>query len=216
MNLVWYGHASFLLTLDNKKKILFDPYNTDAYKEGFRYINNFPSPDIVTISHNHSDHNFRGFHDNARILDRSGAYQFETVFIEGIQTYHDSEHGEKRGGNIIFSVESEKGSVIHLGDLGVIPERSVLDKLKNSYILMSPVGGRFTIEPNEAYELLEILKPKYFVPMHYKTEFTDFPIKTVDEFLSFNKIFHEEHLTEFDDSKGDTISAGILIFTPKQ
>src|SRR5204862_469618 len=35
-------------------------------------------------------------------------------------------------------------------------------------ILLVPVGGKYTIGPQEAWEIIEIVEPRVVVPMHYK------------------------------------------------
>jgi L-ascorbate metabolism protein UlaG (beta-lactamase superfamily) len=51
-------------------------------------------------------------------------------------------------------------------------------------ILLIPVGGFFTIEPEEAKILAEKIKPRIVIPMHYKTDYIkDWNIKPVEEFL---------------------------------
>ncbi|PIV62347.1 hypothetical protein COS12_02755, partial [Candidatus Roizmanbacteria bacterium CG01_land_8_20_14_3_00_33_9] len=36
-------------------------------------------------------------------------------------------------------------------------------------VLMVPVGGRFTLDANEAIELIKELEPSIVIPMHYNT-----------------------------------------------
>ena len=59
MKIKWLGHACFLITADSGLKIVTDPYEV-----GFRGIINYgpvkESPDIVTISLQHGDHNYTG------------------------------------------------------------------------------------------------------------------------------------------------------------
>ncbi len=49
-------------------------------------------------------------------------------------------------------------------------------------VLMLPVGGFFTIDAGVATEVVNSLKPRLVIPMHFKTEKCDFPITTVDNF----------------------------------
>ncbi|MFC1860973.1 MBL fold metallo-hydrolase [Chloroflexota bacterium] len=54
MKIQWLGHASFLITSSAGVKIITDPYATSA-RLTYGEINE--SADIVTVSHEHGDHN---------------------------------------------------------------------------------------------------------------------------------------------------------------
>ena len=49
---------------------------------------------------------------------------------------------------------------------------------------MIPVGGTYTIDANEAVQLIEQLKPKVVIPMHYKTQYCDYPIAELTDFTN--------------------------------
>uniref|UniRef100_A0A7C3J6R6 MBL fold metallo-hydrolase n=1 Tax=candidate division WOR-3 bacterium TaxID=2052148 RepID=A0A7C3J6R6_UNCW3 len=199
MKIVWYGHASFQLNIENKK-IIFDPYQKDGYGSSFRYKGNFEDPDIVLISHNHSDHNFRDFKNSPKIIDREGIYDFGEIKIESVKTFHDQEKGKKRGENLIFIVHTEKGKIIHFGDLGHLPSPETFKKLSDPYAIMIPVGGYFTIDHNDAKKIIENISPLFVFPMHYKTEFIDFPIEPVSKFLEDIPNYKIKRKDLFDDS----------------
>jgi len=46
------------------------------------------------------------------------------------------------------------------------------------------VGGHFTLEPKDAAAVMRKLGPSVVIPMHFKTDVLDFPIKPVEDFLS--------------------------------
>jgi len=75
--------------------------------------------------------------------------------------------------------------IVHLGDLGT---RLTLEEVKNLgvvSILFLPVGGYYTITPEEAQAMVAQLKPAVVIPMHYRTEVTaTWPIAPIEEFLS--------------------------------
>ncbi|RLA85055.1 MAG: hypothetical protein DRG31_03970, partial [Deltaproteobacteria bacterium] len=50
-------------------------------------------------------------------------------------------------------------------------------------LLLLPVGGYFTIDAQEASRIVQQLRPKKVIPMHYKTPKCNFPIAGVEEFL---------------------------------
>ena len=55
MKVKWLGHASFLITSDTGVKIITDPYTPGGL--GLNYGEIKESADIVTVSHEHGDHN---------------------------------------------------------------------------------------------------------------------------------------------------------------
>ncbi len=54
MDIKYLGHASFLIASDSGVKIITDPYEAGS---GLSYGEITESADIVTVSHEHSDHN---------------------------------------------------------------------------------------------------------------------------------------------------------------
>lgn len=179
----WFGHACFLI--EGSKKIVTDPFRKG--RTGNLYLG-YPTPnvkaDIVTVSHNHWDHNkvdvVKG---SPEVIREAGNFTIEGVDILGLETCHDKVGGRIRGKNIVFKITLDGIKFCHLGDLGHVLSEEQAKKIGDIDILFIPVGGFFTIEPEEAEEVVEILSPKIVVPMHYKTEVVDFPIKPVDEFL---------------------------------
>ena len=67
-----------------------------------------------------------------------------------------------------FSLQVEPQQVSQIGEVDV---------------LLSPVGGFFTIDAPVATQICEGLKPKVVIPMHFKTAKCDFPIADVEDFL---------------------------------
>ena len=142
--------------------------------------------DFITISHRHFDHDkARSFKtEKTKIIDRPGWLHYLGADIEGLETYHDMAKGKERGKNILFSVSINKFRLAHLGDIGhkLIP--SELTKLKNIDIIFIPVGGIFTIEPETAWNIINEVKPRVAVPMHYNMPGLSLPLKKVEDFLS--------------------------------
>ncbi|MCF8012633.1 MAG: MBL fold metallo-hydrolase [Clostridiales bacterium] len=180
MKIEWLGHASFLITKSDNMKIVTDPFD-----ETVGYPIPKVKPDIVTISHQHFDHNaVDKLPCDPIVIQEVGGYSAGKITIKGIHSYHDPEQGAQRGENIIFVIETEGLKVCHLGDLGHDLEQEHLDKLKDIDVLLVPVGGNFTIDASQAQKIVSQLQPKYVVPMHYKTNYIEIPISTPDEFLN--------------------------------
>ncbi len=199
MNIKWYGHSCFRIRFDNNTTLLTDPYNADYYGDEFTYSMDFEHVDIITISHQHNDHNFKPF-ENAKYFETEGEFEFNDIKINGIKTYHDKFEGNKRGQNILFIFEHNNKKIAHLGDLGHIPSKSTFEELQNIDIIFIPIGGTFTIDGELAKELINRVNPKIIFPMHYKNEKNNFPIQNVDDFL---KHFDNEKIIQINDNSID-------------
>lgn len=182
MTIKYLGHASFLIKTKDAKAIT-DPYDSSI---GLKFPKE--DADIVTVSHEHEDHNASAsVSGQPLIIDLPGEYEKKGIVVQGFNTYHDKAHGAERGENILFRIEAEGISMLHCGDLGLVPEDSFLDTIGNVDILMVPVGGHYTITADEAIELAKKLEPAIVIPMHYNRSGLDQKtfgqLTTLDDFL---------------------------------
>lgn len=190
MQIRWLGHASFLFTTPQRVRVLTDPYGPEvspAAKE--------VEADVVTVSHEHFDHNYlagvkgqpliwRGLKDDGQDWNEVNE-TFKDLHAYTVPVYHDEVQGEKRGKNAIFVFEAGDLRLAHLGDLGHVLEVQHAEKVGPLDVLMVPVGGYFTIDAREAWQVVGLLKPRLVIPMHYLTPgMRGFPIAKVDEFTS--------------------------------
>jgi L-ascorbate metabolism protein UlaG (beta-lactamase superfamily) len=144
--------------------------------------------DIVTVSHEHFDHNATGVVGaNPLIMRDIGKRETKGVVIRGVSGFHDKDQGTQRGTNNMFVLEVDGIKVVHLGDLGHILTLVHLNAIGPVDILLIPVGGIFTIDAQEADEVVGQLKPKIVIPMHYKTPAISLTIDGVERFLAGKK-----------------------------
>jgi len=183
MKIKWLGHASFVLFSEKGTTLVTDPYD-----ESLRYP--FPSTpaDICTVSHDHFDHNCtRRLKGKPRIVRKADAVEEKDVKIVGFNTFHDTSRGRDRGGNILFKITMDSLDVLHSGDLGHTLSPEDAQRIGRVDILLIPVGGTYTIDAQAATKVVETLKPRVTIPMHYKTTYLDFPITPVEDFLRGKK-----------------------------
>ena len=108
----------------------------------------------------------------------------EEITVTGIPCWHDDQLGKLRGQNLIFIYEIDGLRVAHFGDLGAWDEE-LAARLEDIDILMIPVGGFFTINAASAARLIERIKPRMVLPMHYKTDANaSWPIAPLDDCLA--------------------------------
>ncbi len=166
MIITWQGHSCFKIqdkTTSDGITLATDPYS----KEIGLKLSNFEA-NIVTVSHDHDDHNnVAGLRGTPAVVDCAGEYDIKGVLIQGVDSFHDSENGSQRGGNIIYRIEMDDISVTHLGDLGGPLNSDQLEKLAGTDILLIPVGGKYTIDAKQAVEVISQIEPRIVIPMHY-------------------------------------------------
>jgi L-ascorbate metabolism protein UlaG (beta-lactamase superfamily) len=178
MEITWYGHACFRLR-DKAATVVTDPYDPSI-----GYTLPRVRADIVTVSHNHGDHNYvSGIRGKPRVVDGPGEYEIKGVFITGIATFHDRKKGAQRGCNTVFLFEFNDLTICHLGDLGHVPTQAQVEALSDVDILLIPVGGLSTIGAPQAAEVISLVEPRIVIPMHYKTKALTVKLASVDRFL---------------------------------
>jgi len=202
MKITFLAHASFLIVTKNGTKIITDPYKAQCFGGALGYRPIKESADIVLISHEHDDHN--GISDilgKPQVIKGAGNWTIQGIKIFGISTYHDTQKGVARGQNIIYIIEADGLRIAHLGDLGHALSKEQIAQIGPIDILLSPVGGHFTIDPKIASEIFITLNPRIMIPMHYKTRVLNFPIVTVEEFLKDKKDVKKINNSEIEISK---------------
>jgi len=176
------GHSCFKIqTKINQENINLI---TDPFDDSIGLKMPKTEADIVTISHDHSDHNnVQNILNNPFIIKSSGEYEVKGILVQGIDSFHDEEQGQEKGKNIIYRIEVDGVSIVHLGDLGHILNEDQLKDLLGADILLIPVGGKYTLDAKKASQVVNQLEPRIVIPMHYKTEKINLDIDEVDNFI---------------------------------
>ncbi len=168
MKIKWLGHSCFLITSVEGVRIVLDPYKSESH---LNYVEVREKADLVTTSHEHYDHNYTALiPGKPEVVKGRGVRNIKGIAIRGIDAWHDAAGGKERGSNTIFCLLIEGMQVCHMGDLGHLPTAEQLIEIGTVDILLLPVGGVFTIDVKAATELMDKLKPKVAIPMHYKTD----------------------------------------------
>jgi len=187
MKVKWLGHASFLITSDKGLKIITDPYKPGAF--GLEYKQIGESADIVTVSHEHDDHNNAGaVPGKPQIIKGAGKHQAKGMEIRGIASCHDDCGGKERGNNVIFAFKIDDMNLCLLGFVGRQLSDKAVSEIGKVDVLMIPVGGAFTIDAAGVDKVIAQLKPRIVFPMHYQTaRCPNFPVANADPFLKGKK-----------------------------
>ncbi|WP_421077067.1 metal-dependent hydrolase [Methanothermococcus sp. Ax23] len=183
--IVWYGHSCF--KVDN---VLIDPFVPNPLCN-LPYDEIMKNVEVIAVTHGHADHL-----GNAAELSKK--YNIPVVSNHEISVYLSNKgvnaEGMNIGGTIALNnskltmVKAEHSSdidvntpggiasgyiindrVYHAGDTGLFGDMKLIAELYSPDIALLPVGGRYTMGPEEALKAIEYLKPKIFIPMHYNT-----------------------------------------------
>lgn len=182
MKIKWFGQSCFLITSENGTKILTDPFkNMLGYKLPEIEAN------IVSTSHNHSDHNnVNAVQGSFTHFNEPGTFAVNGIAIKGIATFHDKALGGKRGKNTVYNFSIDGINVCHCGDLGHVLTDTQINEIGNVDILLLPVGGRATINALDAVQVMKQMNPAIVIPMHYRTKafgLLGFIFEKVDKFI---------------------------------
>jgi L-ascorbate metabolism protein UlaG (beta-lactamase superfamily) len=187
MDIIYYGHACFKLR-GKEGTVVTDPYHEAV---GFKLPG--ISADVVTVSHAHADHNaLEQVSSTARrerpfYISELGEYEVGGISVFGVKTYHDAHQGIERGTNNVFTILLDGVRVCHLGDLGHELSADDVSAIGEVDVLLCPIGGVYSIDPTLAVKTIQMMEPRYVVPMHYRTDHHEPKVygdlKTLPDFL---------------------------------
>jgi L-ascorbate metabolism protein UlaG (beta-lactamase superfamily) len=189
INLTWYGQSNFLMSTGDGVKVLMDPVNPNMVK-----VELSESIDMVTVSHEHGDHNYVGLaKGNPTVIHGLNGsefakvnQEFKGINVRTVGSFHDKQEGAQRGKNAIFVFELKGLKVVHLGDLGHILNESQVKAIGETDILMIPVGAGPTLDLQTAVEVIKQLNPRVVIPMHFSPANVpsgSFRLGTVEDFI---------------------------------
>jgi len=177
----YYGHCFCLITTSSELRVATDPYSTGSVD--YPLVSNVKA-DVVTISHDHGDHNnAKAISGNPVVLREVQEKEIQGVSFKGISTYHDIRRGKIMGPNIIWVINDGRLSVVHTGDLGHLLTFKQIEEIGKVDVLLLNVGGTYMISPEQATRLMDMLRARIVIPIHYFTPFTPFGVAPLYEFL---------------------------------
>jgi L-ascorbate metabolism protein UlaG (beta-lactamase superfamily) len=209
------GVASFLVTNDKGLKIVMDPYEIDS-RGKVKHTLYTENADIVTVSHEHGDHNHTSdIKGNPEIIRGVGKHLVKGNEFTGIGSYHDNVSGAVRGPNTIFCFTIDGVRICHCADLGHILDDHTLKAVGHVDVLIFPTGGPpQTIDLDEAIELWAKMKPGVIIPMHFRGPKLLFPKYSAEDLLKLKPQAIMTGKSEVEFIAGKIPSGQIMILEP--
>ncbi|MBM3568287.1 MAG: MBL fold metallo-hydrolase [Alphaproteobacteria bacterium] len=173
IGLSFLGHASFLIKTAEGITAVTD----------YSGHNRPPrTPTVVTMNNAHSthytDHPDPGIRHVLRGWNPRGGMaghnlQVGDLHIHNVPTnVRDFAGGIRRHGNSIFVFHSADICIAHLGHLHHLLSEVHLTELGKIDVVLTPVDGAFTLGQVDIADVIEQIKPRLVIPMHYFTEYT--------------------------------------------
>ncbi|MBD3247510.1 MBL fold metallo-hydrolase [Candidatus Pacearchaeota archaeon] len=186
LEIKWLGHAGFFIK--NGLNIYIDPYNISekAAEE---------KADLILITHSHYDHcsvedlnkivqegtkiictadchsKIARFDVPVKIqpIEQDQEVDLGTIKVSAVPAYNIDKPFHSRDSKWIgLLIKINQTLIYHAGDTDKIPEMQKLTGFQSkNFIALLPIGGRFTMDAEEAAEAAELIKPTLAIPMHY-------------------------------------------------
>ena len=190
MRVEWFGQSAFHLSGDGTT-VAIDPFGDMSALSGGRGIQ-WDYPAISADGRRAAGHararrsqraSRRSAASRATLRSTAGKLESPLGEVTAVASEHDDVAGTERGPNTIFVFDLDGVRVAHMGDFG---QSGLRDEQAAAIgeidLLFVPVGGGFTIGAEQAAAVVERLKPRWVVPMHYRTPRIGF-LEPADEFL---------------------------------
>jgi L-ascorbate metabolism protein UlaG (beta-lactamase superfamily) len=196
VSVTWLGHASFRFDSPTGKRVYVDPWMDnpkcpDGEKDPER-------ADVIALSHGHSDHvgsavdiakklspeivamvelkSWLG-EQGVNVGEIPGPNKGGTVEAAGIKftlvnAFHSSSSadGDYLGEAAGLVIGFENGTTIYFaGDTCVFGDMQLIGRIYSPDVAILPIGGHFTMDPQEAGVAIELLGMPRCIPCHYGT-----------------------------------------------
>lgn len=173
MKLKWYGHASFLVTADDGTVIVTDPYPAEA---GYKPV--VEQAHIIIMSSDTDSYHCQAalvpgkpVVINAIDIAQNGGERAERGIgfqaIETMEALDHREHNPEQNAMYRFNVDGVH--IGHMGDVGNPLSERQLAFFEGVDVLLALTGGHPTIDLDDLKTVIDEVKPRLVVPMHFRT-----------------------------------------------
>jgi L-ascorbate metabolism protein UlaG (beta-lactamase superfamily) len=177
MDINWYGHSCFRLR-GRDVSVVTDPYGPSA---GFGALK--ASATVVTVSHDHPNHNYaKAVPDARKVVTGPGEYEIGGLMITGVATAPLQLADGSRLKNTAYVIQVDEVTVCHLGAISTVLTSDEIDQLKDTDVLLLPVGGHGTITTAQASQIVSQLEPGMIIPMRYSSDSNEIELDAAEAF----------------------------------
>ncbi|MGH7831450.1 MAG: MBL fold metallo-hydrolase [Candidatus Binatia bacterium] len=166
----YFGHNFFQITTRKGTKIVTDPLVPGMHPTPY------VAPHVVTVGREHPNHNYVDLAHGNPIIMRGLAHHgaewnpistnVRDVHIYNVPIYQHGIEGALKGAAFIFDLGPL--CIAHLGDLSHTLNAAQIKQIGRVDIALIPIGGIFTMSARVAREVLQQIRPKIAIPMHYR------------------------------------------------
>jgi L-ascorbate metabolism protein UlaG (beta-lactamase superfamily) len=192
VTITFLGHASFLIETPGGVRAVTDYNGVNVPRE---------PPDIATMNHAHSTHYtdypdprirhvLHGWRDDGKPAEID--LTVGDLHVSNLPTnIRDLQGGTEMYGNSIFLFESAGLCIAHLSHLHHLLTEQDLVLLGHIDVVMAPVDGAFTMSQPDMAVVLDQIRPRLVLPMHYFTR------DVVERFVA---LVRDKYAVQFSDS----------------
>lgn len=208
------GHSSFLIN-SAEKSILINPFKAVGCASNLKEPKEV-NADFILASSRLPD---EGYNPNDQLMFvEPGIYQFEDILLNGISLPHDRVDGRRFGMATVWSWEQNDLKIVHMGGAaGDININSEIILTHPDILFISIGGGIKSYDGKEASRIVDILKPKVVIPVHFtrgKKTNKDCNFSNADLFIDNMKDFKVKYVGEYLQIKPKSIDKNtIYIFS---
>ncbi len=185
MKIQWLAHATFLIE-SNGLRIVTDPYTPHVL--GFPEVQE--RADLVIRSSADDEG-----HCNAAMIQGKpvvvtateippGGVEVHGIKVLAIPARESLIYKENPGLNAMYRFALESIQIAHLGDVGNPLSADQVAALQNTDVLMVPAGGPPTINLEDLWDAIALIRPRIVIPMHYHLPMTKVKMLSVTEFTA--------------------------------
>jgi len=191
MTLRFLAHACFEIITDSGIKIIIDPWLDTNPLAAVKSKD--ISADYILLSHAHADHcgdalkianqnntiiavselasYFTEAGYNTHAMQIGGAFDFEFGKVKLVPAAHGSMTPDGRYGGLAAGIVLKIGNITiyHMGDTGIFGDLKLVREMHKIDYLLIPIGGNYTMDPEDAALAASWIQPKFAIPMHYNT-----------------------------------------------
>jgi len=194
LDLTWNAHSNFTVS-DGLHSIIFDPWFTGNPTAAIA-ASAVEGIEAILVTHGHSDHLGDAVELSKRhhapiiapnelalfcqrrgaavvAMNPGGKRHFDFGLVRMVRADHSSafiDKGAEYTGVACGFVVSMGGLNLYFaGDTDLFSDMALIAKLSPIDLALLPIGDNYTMGPEEAALAVNFIKPRFAVPMHYRT-----------------------------------------------